>query len=234
MSYRDPGDSYVPPPPPKPRRSPWMFVGIGCGVLTLLVVGMFGLLAYKINQEIKNSPFDLAANRRAMGDTPIYPGSELDEEMTRAQYVTLKMGGGIFGSLKADSIVTETRLTGEPIEDVQDYYWKVMIGRRYKSIPQPEIMGARSVLYRKGTDALLVQVQAVPKLGGNAIVLMRFTNFKDDIGEEVEEPTSAEPVPVVGPPREVKERVIVPTVKTLEENGKPVKDSKKTDKGSKE
>lgn len=216
MSYRDPGESYVPPPPPKPKRSPWMFVGIGCGVLALLVVGVFGLLAYQIQQEIKNNPFDAQKNRIAMGDTPVFPGSELDDEMTQAQYAGLKIGG-MFGNLKADKVTCETRLTSESVDDIQDYYWKIMTSRRYKSIPQPEIAGARAVLYRKDNDALMVQVQAVPKFGGNAIILMRFWNFRDEIGEDVEEPPAVGLEAVDIPAEEMKPKTV------------PVPENKKAD-----
>lgn len=225
MSYRDPGDSYIPPPPPKPKRSPWMFVGIGCGILTLLVVAAFGVLAYQIKEEIRKHPFDPAANRQAMGDTPVYPGSVLDEEMTQAQHAGLRMGRA-FGSLKADSIATETRLTPEPIDEIQDYYWRIMTTRRYKSIPQPEFGGARAVLYRKDKDALLVQVQPVPKVGGNAIVLMRFTNLQDDIGEEFETgPEMQLETTEISPGKVVKQKeVSLPTkVQDITEKEKPGK-----------
>ena len=186
MSYRDPGDSYIPPPPPKPKRSPWMFVGIGCGVMALLVAGAFGLLTNQIYQEIKNNPLTAEKIRQEMGDSPVYPGAEIDIEMTQAQYAGLKVGG-MFGKLKAEKVATETRLTSDSSEDVHDYYWKLMTSRRYKSLPQPEIAQARAVLYRKDNDALLVQTQPIPKLGGNAIILIRFTNLQDDIGVEFEE-----------------------------------------------
>jgi hypothetical protein len=116
----------------------------------------------------------------------------------------------LFGSLKADSVATETRLTTEPVEDIHDYFWKIMTSQGYRSIPQPEIMGSRVVLYRKGSDALLVQVQPVPKVGGNAIVVMRFTNFQDELGDADEEPPATTIESKGVSPTEVKQKDIPP------------------------
>lgn len=95
MSFNNPpgasGGMYVPPPPPpvpvQRARSPWLYVGLGCGLLTLLIVGgciAAATLAVRRATEENKKPVTQQQVVADLKPIPIYPGSKVDLETSRA------------------------------------------------------------------------------------------------------------------------------------------------------
>lgn len=190
MSYNnDPGraDVYTPPPPPAPRRSPWLYVGVGCGLVTLLTVGaiIFASMAFVNNiKTAMNQPINKAQVLLSLGDIPLYPGATFDEKITKAQRATFSMMQKV---IPADSINTAAFSTSDSGDKIADWYDKKMEALGYTPSSGGNLtgMGSSSIVqqqYKKGQDLALVQVQRNPGDDKkNNLVLMRFVNIKGKI-----------------------------------------------------
>lgn len=178
MSFNNAG--YVPPPPaPRRARSPWMFVGIGCGTLALLFVVTVAIVANKfvgtMREEMKK-PLNITETKKAMGDVPEYQNATLDETMTKAQRATtsiLKM------SLQASDVALLAYRTEDKPDRVIDWYADQMEKRGYKEASNFNTAGVAQGQYRKGSEAVMVQCQPDKAHEGDAyIIVMHFTGVK--------------------------------------------------------
>jgi hypothetical protein len=188
MSYRDPGVPYIPPPPPAPQRSPLLYFGIGCGVLLLLMAGCTSYFVYQIKNvavEAMKKPLDIDAALAAMGDAPIYPGAQLDQNMTKVQR-------GVTATLlqrvtPADRMEMVAYSTVDPPEKVMAWYTQVMPKKGFvESADADYSKFGRSTLhkqYRKGHDLVVVQPQQRTRsTNDTTIVLIRFYNIREKGG----------------------------------------------------
>lgn len=182
MSFRDPGS--LPSPPPVRRRSPWLAVAVGIGILALVAFGFLGTLIYYIKAEA-NKPLDIAALQADFRDVPLYPGAKLDESMTKTQRGAGKLTEMVTGELKADQTVIGAWLTPESPSEVKYWYDRVMPPRGFQQVPQPEIGDALSMFYRNGKDGILVITQRAPQTNGMTIIIVqKLMGLRTDLGED--------------------------------------------------
>jgi len=184
MSYRDPGVPYIPPPPPATRRSPLLYFGIGCGVLLLLMAGCTAVFLVQFKnaatEELKK-PLDKTAALEAMGDAPIYPGAQLDEQMTKVQRVATNFVRRV---TPADRMELVAYSTVDTPDKVMAWYEQVMPKKGFQESNSADFTKlGRSTMqkqYRKDNDLVVVQVQQRTKAtDDNVIVMMRFYNLRD-------------------------------------------------------
>jgi hypothetical protein len=109
-----PPSSYLPPPPPvRSRRSPWLWVALGCGLLALLLLGgvvgvgyLFVRNTQRELQKAQNEPLSEAQVRAAIGDTPLYPGARPDIATSKQMRGIVRAAGGITGVVSGGKIKT--------------------------------------------------------------------------------------------------------------------------------
>jgi hypothetical protein len=190
MSYSsDPGKAdapYIPPPPPAKRRSPWMFVGIGCGLLFLLVVGGIAVVSVTFVNKVKtamNAPFDKEAALKSLEDVPIYPGATVDEQTSKAQRAVFQIMEKV---MPAESMTALAFVTEDDSDKIIDWYNKKLESLGYSQHESGSMSGAGSSTiaqqqYKKGKDVVMVQIQrnTRPKEEGtNFLILLRLKNIK--------------------------------------------------------
>lgn len=124
-------------------------LAIGCGALALLGVGLMvvgGLAFTRFGNEIQkeaSKPLDKAALMAALGDTPIYPGAQLDETATQGASVAKK----IFGYAMKDPVVAGLKLPGQK-EEAAAWYEKTLPTKGYTKTAAQH--------FNKGTRELMV------------------------------------------------------------------------------
>jgi hypothetical protein len=152
---------------------------------------MAGCIGYAVNElkkaatEAMNRPLDVTAALAAMGDAPIYPGAQLDENMTKIQR-------GITATVlkrvtPADRMEVVAYSTVDPAEKVMAWYAQVMPKKGFtESVGADYSKFGRNTLhkqYRKGNDLVVVQPQQrTRETGDTIIVLMRFYNLREKGG----------------------------------------------------
>ena len=187
--FGGPNGAYVPPPPPPRKKSPWLFVGLGCGLLALLSFGgcvlLLGSMGNNIAAEMKK-PLDKKAVLAGMGEIPQYPGSQLSEQMTKIQRATFSnpMMKLVTKGTTPEVAAFETKDEGTK---VLEWYGKKMDGLGYEpstSIQMPD-MGKGTMdqkQYRKGTDAVIIQTQPNPSdsnANKTVFVIIQMKNIKE-------------------------------------------------------
>ncbi len=174
MSYGDvsgggqqPG-MYVPPPPAARGRSPWLYVGLGCGLLVLLSFVGCLVAGKKIADGFSASakqPFDAPKAVAALKTEgiPVYPGATVNEEMSKALRATFSVFEGFPGmsSMKFNSVAFTSPGTDE---EIADWYDKKLpaAGWKASTAKSPYSGNGANVRiqhqYIKGTTQLLVQI----------------------------------------------------------------------------
>ena len=171
MSANGPGQfgGYTPPPPPpSSKKSPWLYVGLGCGALILLSFGGCVLAGVALKNTL-TKPVDLAAAKASMGDTPVYPGSKLDETFTRA--------GGFVGMAMKAAVHAETSAVAgysspDPISKVFPYFESQLKKEGYTQVPSKS---EQIEMFQKSDDLISVQQSGATSKSGNAVFwVMRF------------------------------------------------------------
>ena len=170
--YSPPGSpinpSYYAPPPPPPKRglSPWAWVGIGCLTLTLLSFGgcvAFGLFAANRFQQAMKQPVNERDVVASLGGVPVYPGSKLDVETTKAIRATFGLVGGVSGGrVRFDAGVFSAPA---PPDKVIAWYDNKLKAGGWKSLPKPpsgfnssQANISEQRQYGKGNKQFVVQV----------------------------------------------------------------------------
>jgi hypothetical protein len=185
MSYRDPGVPYIPPPPPPRRSSPLLYFGIGCGILVLLTAGCMGYFAIQFKNaavEAMKKPLDKDAALKAMGDAPIYPGAQLNENMTKIQRATMNVLSRMTPASRMEIVAYST--VDSP-EQVMAWYDKVMPKKGFEESASGDYSkfgrGTLHKQYRKGNDLMVVQAQQQTReTDNNVLVLIRFYNLREN------------------------------------------------------
>ena len=188
--FGGPNGAYVPPPPPPSKKSPWLFVGLGCGLLILLSFGgcvlLLGSVGKNIAAEMKK-PLDTKAVLADLGDIPKYPDAQLSENMTKAQRAVF--GNAIMkAAMKGNEPKVAAFQTKDGVDKVLTWYDKAMDKAGYEPAASTKFpnMGNGSAdqkQYRKGADGVVVQVQrnTADETGKNPtlIVVVRMNNMKE-------------------------------------------------------
>jgi hypothetical protein len=166
----------------KKRRSPWMFVGLGCGTLTVLmivlsVVALKGLVN-NMQQEL-NKPFDKKAAVAAMGGLPEYPGATLDEKQSKAQRTTAALLKRILGAKEVSVLAYQT---DDNEAKVMDWYTQKLEKAGYSEGSNVDLSkfgsGVRQGQFAKGDEMVMVQPQVIREGDPTSIVIFRCSGVK--------------------------------------------------------
>ena len=162
------------PPPAQPSRrgtSPWLWVGLGCLLLTLLTVGgciaMIAVVGNRVSQDVKeaqNKPLTEQEVRASLKAVPIYPGARVDIPASKQVRVVTKSVGGIAGTFTGIKMEMGVFTAPAPPDKVIRWYdaqlkdWKKVenAGRRDMGQENVAITDART--YSRGDKQILVQV----------------------------------------------------------------------------
>jgi hypothetical protein len=146
------------PTGPKKSRSPWMWVGIGCGVTTLLAFGgcvaFLGVVGQKAAQEM-GKPITKEDAISKLGDIPIYQPSTFSETMTKgAQFGSSLIPGQIVSA----AVAFETQ---DNPDQVIRWYQQELAAKGYQQLPKQPTLSSNvtQASFQKESDGILVQVQ---------------------------------------------------------------------------
>lgn len=161
---------FNPPPPPMKRLSPW--VGIGCAALLMgSVVGSSMVAISNFMKKEMEKPIDKEAVLAELGDTPLYPKVQFDEQVTKAA----RVGPWVFGLAKSvkPRVVAGFRTEKTAPEVYAWYDDKLAAAGFLKERGQDR----NQQIYRRGDELIMVQVR---KDRGEAtgLILMRFSGVE--------------------------------------------------------
>ena len=168
------GGYYAPPPPPKRKMSPWAWVGIGCGLFTLLGLGgcfaLFNVIRNSIQQDLKQ-PTTPQAVAASLG-VPIYPGANLNTEMTRIMRATFGVANKVsFGKVKISCGVYG--VPGIAPGKLAAWYATKLKAAGWKTMPRPPAgfnnrqQGiTEQSQYAKGDQQVVVQIGSASAMRG--------------------------------------------------------------------
>lgn len=180
MSIPDPSST----PPPVPRRglSPWAWVGIGCGGLTLLGFGGCAVLVWSVTNQVRTEmakPFVESEAIASIGDIPRYPDAKIDPMGSKAAR------GGLIAlrrMIPADRQGVLALRTVDPDEKIVNWYETEMKKLGYQRREMREQSGRNNQMaWRRDKAMAMVQIQHDRKQGEveKLIVLMRFEGLKE-------------------------------------------------------
>jgi len=167
--------SFNPPPPPKKRLSPWAVVGIGCSVLLVgSVVGIGGCVvaASNLMKEEMKKPVNKAEILTQLGDTPLYPNVQFDENVTRAGRAGMRLVERFNPAKKM--VMGGFRVQAQQPQDIYDWYTKKLATMGFAL---EKGQSNRQYVYRRDNEMILVQAHN-EKGEWTGIVLMRFTGVR--------------------------------------------------------
>jgi hypothetical protein len=159
MSF-DTGPGAYTPPPPKKGLSPWAWVGIGCGTITLLGFGGCAFLGFKLTQAINNamSPEESVKAIQA-AQIPEYPGAVMDPQATKGAGAMMRLMGGVTGG-KVKMAMAAYRCPDEPAK-VMEWYKVKLAATGYVPGPRESrtIAAAQLEQFIRGDEMAMVQTQ---------------------------------------------------------------------------
>ncbi len=147
----------VSPSGPKKPRSPWMWVGLGCGVTALLTFGgcvaFLGFVGNRAAQEI-SKPLNQKEVIAKLGDTPIYQPSTFNEVMTKGA----RFGSSLFPGEMVSAAAFDT--SADP-NQVIDWYQQQLSEKGYQKLPGQSNVNSKAtqVSFQKGSESIIVQIQ---------------------------------------------------------------------------
>jgi hypothetical protein len=146
------------PTGPKKSQSPWMWVGIGCGVTALLAFGgcvaFVGFVGQKAAQEM-GKPITQKEAIAKLGDVPIYQPSTFSETMTKGA----QFGSSLIpGQLISAAVAFETK---DDPDKVIGWYKQELAAKGYHQLPKQPTLNSNltQASFQKESDGILVQVQ---------------------------------------------------------------------------
>jgi len=182
MSFGPAGQSgaYTPPPPAdvKRGRSPWFYVGIGCGLILLLLVGSCAAFSVKV-ASMMNQPFNVQQEVQKLG-VPAYPGAQVDETQSKAGRATLQI---MKGAMKATQSTVVAFRTDDLSGEVFAFYDNSLNKAGFKQVRGGAQARANQHMYvnAKSRSMVMVQVQDSPgEKGERTIVVMRFDGMPEE------------------------------------------------------
>ena len=179
---------YAPPAPPRRGLSPWAWVGIGCGLFTLLGIGgcvaFIAVVGKQVSSEMQK-PINREEILASLGDTPRYPNAQFDDNGTKAGRIGLNLTKRL---IPARSSVVAAFVTRDDADKILSWYDAEMKKRGFQSGASAGGTGlsggpngARQRQYRKDDDVAIVQVQrgsGAAAQGASMIILMRFNGVQ--------------------------------------------------------
>jgi hypothetical protein len=157
---------------PKKGRSPWMWVGLGCGLTVLLAFGgcvaLMGVIGQRAAQEM-GKPITQRDVMAELGDIPVYQPSTFDETMTKG----VRFGSSLFPGKMVTAVAFDT--PDEP-DKIIDWYQQQLSERGYQKLQSQPTFNSKitQANFKKGSQSIIVQIQDA-KAGGQkyTMVLMR-------------------------------------------------------------
>jgi hypothetical protein len=168
--------SFNPPPPPKRRLSPWAMTGIGCAVLLVGSIAGLGTCAVQMSNAMKEElkkPIDKQQVLAELGDTPLYPKVQFDEQGTKVGRAGMKVGGRFVPAQSTAIVGFRTEDSASLVYDWYDIEMPKLGFRREDGKGD----GRGGHTYRKDHDMVIVQMTRT-KGELNGMMLMRFFNIK--------------------------------------------------------
>lgn len=163
---------YVPPPPqltPRRGRSPWTWIGLGCGLLILLTFGGCFAAYFSVRNrmaEESKRPLTEAQVLESLRPLPVYPGARVDLEGSRA----LRAGSSVVGAFTLGKIRTGAGMFRAPAPPDKILAWydaKLAGWRRMESTGmRPGTRPQHARQYQQGDKQALVQIQQAPGAAG--------------------------------------------------------------------
>jgi hypothetical protein len=147
-----------------------MWVGIGCGLTTLLAFGgcvaFLGIVGQKAAREM-GKPVTQKEAIAKLGDVPIYQPSTFDETMTK---------GAQFGSSLIPAQIVSAAVAFETKDDpdkIIGWYQQELAAKGYHQLPKQPTLNSNltQASFQKESDAVLVQVQESSR-SANAYTLL--------------------------------------------------------------
>jgi predicted ATP-binding protein involved in virulence len=162
------------PSGPKKPRSPWVWVGLGCGTAALLTFGgcaaLLSLVGQRAAQEMKK-PLNQKEVLAKLGDIPIYQPSTFNESMTKGA----RFGSSLFpGSMMSAAAFD----TSDSPNQIVDWYEQQLSAKGYKRMPEQPNLNSKlkQVQFQKQSESIIVQVQETSASGPQksyTLLLMR-------------------------------------------------------------
>jgi hypothetical protein len=144
------------PSGPKKGRSPWMWVGLGCGLTVLLAFGgcvaLMGVIGQRAAQEM-GKPITQKEAMAKLGDIPIYKPSTFDENMTK--------GVRFSSSLMPGEMMTAAAFgTSDEPDKIIDWYQKQLSERGYQKLQSQPTFNSKitQANFKKDSESILVQI----------------------------------------------------------------------------
>ena len=171
-----------PPPPPRRGRSPWAWVAMGCGGLTLLGFGGCAVFVWSVTNQVRQEmakPFVEAEAIASIGDIPRYPGATIDPEASKAAR------GGLLAMrrmIPANRQGVLALRSTDPDEKIMGWYEQQMTKNGYKRREMREQSGRNTqVMWRREKAMAMVQIQHDRKKADveKMIILMRFDGVRE-------------------------------------------------------
>ncbi|WP_404789002.1 hypothetical protein [Altericista sp. CCNU0014] len=165
----------VSPPGPKRPRSPWVWVGLGCGTALLLTFGgcvlLFGTIGQRAAQEM-GKPLDRQEAIAKLGDTPIYQPSTFNETMTKGA----RLGSSIFPGAMVSAAAFNT---SDGPDKVIGWYEQQLAAKGYRRMPEQFNPNGKSkqATFQNKSEGIIVQMDDVAGAAGSqknyTLLLMR-------------------------------------------------------------
>jgi hypothetical protein len=195
MSYPDnnnPRPSTDYPMAPK-KKSPWLYVGLGCLGLFVLSLGTCVTLGVVATQKFKAEmvkPLDKETIKQEMAGIPEYPNATLDETATKGARTAMGMASFLMKGKKMSMAAYDTK---ESPSDIIAWYEPKMVEAGYEtsdaSSASLKKMGintsSKGVVRMFIKDQEMVQVQSQEgSKEKNVLILLRMTGFtKEEMKE---------------------------------------------------
>jgi hypothetical protein len=181
MSF-DSGPGAYAPPSPKKGLSPWAWVGIGCGTITLLGIGTCTVGGAFLARSIT----DAASPEESMkaiqaAQIPIYPGSEMDAPTTKVAGGTINLMARLMGKgVKMNMVAFRCPDVASTVHPWYAQKTAAMGFMKQTNGEQSGTMGRNMEqhMYVKGKDMIMVQTQD-PEGGkkGCILIVAHFANM---------------------------------------------------------
>jgi hypothetical protein len=174
MSF-DSGPGGYAPPAPKKALSPWAWVGIGCGTLTVLGLGGCIAMGVMFKNAIDKAPTpEVVMAELEKAEVPIYPGATFDVDQTKMASGT---AGGMIGLFSGGKIKMHMGAfsVADPASKVQEFYQDKLGPIGYSTMNQefknPAGRNMEQRQYKKDGVMVMVQTQN-PARGKTGCVLI--------------------------------------------------------------
>lgn len=156
-------------PPFRRGRSPWLWVGLGCGLLLLVTFGGCAAFVYVVGKraaEAVDRPLSKQQVIEALQKTPVYPGAQVDLPTSKQMLVVSEIANKTTGLVSGGKIKTGIGAFSVPAPpdkiiawyDTQFAGWQKTNARSQPGLTNDTINVSASRQYARGGKQVQVQV----------------------------------------------------------------------------